>query len=247
MIANKNWILTNYTKFNKEYFGAELPSITAKISRAKSFLGKASAYYDHISKSMQDYSITMSIYFDQPEEIMFSTLLHEMIHIKDYYKNGHEIYEKYWSNKKHRGHGSFFLNEAARISNESGYQIDVKASLEVMAKVQYSEATKKAMATPYLMFASDSFKEGCGVFRLPKNATASDVASLMKHYNLNVGYILEGTFKIFANKRGSLKSGRIVNAHQYQEFRDEAISISDKLESIDAISTLIKKINNRKQ
>lgn len=211
MIANKNWILANYKRFNEKYFSNELPEIKAKLSRAKSYLGRAFASFDFDTKGMCDYTISISTYFDFPEDVMFSTLLHEMIHIKDYYFNGKEIYRDYWSQKKHRGHGCYFLKEATRITEESGYQIDVKASSETMSKGDLSEATKKAQETPFLIaIAKNSLDKYC-VARLPKKCTEDDIKSAMSRYGYERCTIMKGVFPWFKEKRGSLKSFYIMS------------------------------------
>lgn len=246
MIADKKWILTNYERFNEKYFSGDLPKITAKISHAKKYLGRASASYDLDNRSMCDFVITISNYYDQPESNMNSVLLHEMIHIKDYYMNGKEIYENCWSNNKHRGHGDYFLKEAERITNESGYHIEVKASPITMSKCILSEDTKKKIETPYLMFISKDFSEGYGVFRLPKNFSAKAIQDLMTCNKLNTGYVLEGTFDIFIGKRGSMKSGRLINEDKYAAYFEKAIKASPVIWPEDSISTIETKINNRK-
>lgn len=246
MIADKKWILTNYERFNDKYFDGELPKISVKISHAKKYLGRAEAAYDLDKKSTCDFSITMSNYYDQPESNMYCTLLHEMIHIKDYYMNGPEIYENHWRQKKHRGHGAYFLKEAARITNESGFKIDVKASEDVMSKCILSEDTRKKIDTPYLMFISKDFTLGYGVFRLPKNFSAKAIQDLMNWNNLKTGYVLEGVFDIFAGKRGSMKSGRIINKDRYTMYFKQAIKASPVIWPEDSITTIETKINNRK-
>lgn len=246
MIADKKWILTNYERFNEKYFSGDLPKITAKISHAKKYLGRASASYDLDNHSMCDFAITISNYYDQPESNMNSVLLHEMIHIKDYYMNGKEIYENWWSNNKHRGHGDYFLKEAERITNESGYHIEVKASPNTMSKCILSDDTRKKIDTPYLMFISKDFSEGYSVFRLPKNFSAKAIQDLMKWNNLKTGYILEGVFDIFAGKRGSMKTGRLVNEDRYAMYFKQAIKASPVIWPEDSIETITTKINNRK-
>jgi len=248
MIADKKWILKTYEEFNKKYFSGELPPISAKLSRAKSFLGRAAGVYDKVNKNICDYSITISNYYDQPEDVMLSTMLHEMIHIKDYYINGTEIYNLYWSQKRHRGHGSFFLKEAYRVSKESGIKITVTADRETMDRCELSEKTKQVMSATYLMLISDSKEHHIenSAFRLPKNATACDVSEMLRKFRLTHGYVIEGAFNLFAGKKGSFKTGRLINDHEYTELRINAKKISEKIFADDKIHTVIEKINNRK-
>ena len=125
MIVTTSWIEYNYNKFNKLYFGDTLPSISFKTSRSKKTWGYASYKYDFINSTIIPLSITISNYYDSPEDVKIQTLLHEMIHIEDYFwhpehfiRNGKKITGHYYD-----AHGNWFMNEANRITEESGYKI----------------------------------------------------------------------------------------------------------------------------
>jgi len=244
MIVNKKWISDNYKKFNKMYFNNELPKIKFRTSSAKSYLGLASARYDDITGSTTDFSITISNYWDQPEDVKMSTLLHEMIHIKDYVVNGKEIYLSAWSKGKRRGHGEFFLKEAKRISDLSGIDITVRATREDMDRSKYSLKTEQRMSADYQALISKD--RGYVMFRLPKNYDASDVSHIMNEFGLYECNVIEGNFKIYAEKRGSVKSGKIIGDKRYDITMAESKKISPVLYRTDGIYDLNVKLNEIK-
>ena len=125
MLVTISWIKENYEKFNNLYFGGYLPKIQFKISRSRHSWGFASFRYDFVNSTIIPTCITMSNYYDSPEDVKIQTLLHEMIHIEDYMwhpehfiKNGRKVH-----GKTYNAHGAWFQSEANRISNESGYEI----------------------------------------------------------------------------------------------------------------------------
>lgn len=125
MLVTASWISKNYKKFNDLYFGGALPNISFKISRSKNTWGYASYKYDFKNNTVIPLSITLSNYYDSPEDVKIQTLLHEMIHIEDYFwhpehfiRNGKKVRKNYYD-----AHGIWFCQEAARITKESGYKI----------------------------------------------------------------------------------------------------------------------------
>ena len=125
MLVTTSWIKKNYNKFNKLYFNNSLPNIEFKISHSKHTWGFAAFKYDFKNNTIIPISITLSNYYDSPEDVKIQTLLHEMIHIKDYIENpthyiinGKRVRANYYN-----AHGIWFVREAARITIESGYNI----------------------------------------------------------------------------------------------------------------------------
>lgn len=138
MIVTKSWIENNYKKYNNLYFGGILPNIEFKISRSKKTWGYAAYNYNLFTNKVIPFSITISNYFDSPEEVKLTTLLHEMIHIYDYtvnpthfVKNGRKV--------KYDAHGYWFKNEAARIYKLSGFDIQKYVTKEEKEVSQLSE------------------------------------------------------------------------------------------------------------
>lgn len=246
MLATKDWILENYKSFNDKYFQGILPKITPRLSKAKTYLGWAHADFDHANKSTNNYVITISNYYDQPEENFVSTLLHEMIHIKDYFVNGKEYYRKAFFGQKYNiGHGEFFLKEAERIKNESGVDVEVRASAETMSKADFSEDTKKKLETPYYVLASNTYykDQHCAV-RLPKNFDIWTIKNIMRKYALENCVVINGVFELFKGKRGG--TARILSEDRYNRLVDSATSKSETIDTLDSYTVVLEKINNRK-
>lgn len=174
MIVTTSWIEYNYNKFNKLYFGDTLPSISFNTSRSKKTWGYASYKYDFINSTIIPLSITISNYYDSPEDVKIQTLLHEMIHIEDYFwhpehfiRNGKKISKHYYD-----AHGSWFMNEANRITKESGYKIanhvtheeigrsclSVRSQALVNRKINIGRMVVVCDGHTYWMFKTDIYK-----------------------------------------------------------------------------------------
>lgn len=147
MLVTTSWIEKNYNKFNNLYFCGTLPRIEFKTSRSKHTWGFASYKYDFANSTIIPLSITLSNYYDSPEEIKIQTLLHEMIHIEDYMwhpehfiKNSKKITGHYYD-----AHGYWFQQEAKRITKESGYQIAKHVTKEEIGRSCLSERSQNIM------------------------------------------------------------------------------------------------------
>lgn len=147
MIVTTNWIAENYSKFNSLYFGGTLPNIKFKTNRSKKTWGFASFIYDWANNTIIPECITISNYYDSPEEVKIQTLLHEMIHIEDYFwhpehfiRNGRKV-----SSRSYDAHGYWFNKEARRISEESGYKIANQVTDEEVKASKISESTRKTI------------------------------------------------------------------------------------------------------
>ncbi len=174
MLVTTSWIEKNYNKFNTLYFGGTLPKIEFKTSRSKGTWGFASFRYDFKNSTIIPLSITMSNYYDSPEDVKIQTLLHEMIHIEDYFwhpehfiRNGRKITGHYYD-----AHGYWFQQEAKRITSESGYQIakhvtkeeigssklSVRSKALVDRKVNIARMVVVCDGHTYWMFKTDIYK-----------------------------------------------------------------------------------------
>lgn len=147
MIVTPTWIEANYNKFNKMYWDGKLPAIKFKVNRSRQTWGFASYKFDYANDTIIPECITLSNYYDSPEEVKFQTLLHEMIHIADYtfyphrfFHNGHKV-----SARVYNAHGSWFQAEAARISKASGLLITNHVTREEIGKSTFSEKTKRCI------------------------------------------------------------------------------------------------------
>lgn len=158
MLPTVEWIEENYNKFNKEYWGGQLPNIQFKISNTTKYAGLAACYskkekdaYGIITTKLIPVSITMSNHYDRDEFVLKCILLHEMIHIDDYvfhpehfYSEGYDAYGRYHFNKKrYDAHGEFFQDEAKRLKDEGGWEINKSITEEERRKSTLSASNKK--------------------------------------------------------------------------------------------------------
>lgn len=133
MLVTIDWMQRNYSKFNKRYFGGMLPNIEFAISRSKRTWGFAEYTYVYLmgERTIKPSKITMSNYYDSPEKVKQTTLLHEMIHIADYTFHP-EHYSKDWkklSGHRYDAHGVWFRDEADRLS-KYGWKIEKYVTAE---------------------------------------------------------------------------------------------------------------------
>lgn len=132
MVVTKEWIENNYYKFNDLYFSGMLPHIQFKTNLSKHTWGSASYTFDLYENTVTPIEITISNYYDSPEYVKIQVLLHEMIHIADYlwhpehYVRNH----KRVSGRSYDAHGWFFLQEAERLTKESGYIVSPQVTYE---------------------------------------------------------------------------------------------------------------------
>lgn len=141
MIVTKSWIAKNYQKYNKLYFDNVLPDVEFKISRSKTSWGRASYYLDTEKNEVTPISIAISNYYDSPEKVKLSVLLHEMIHIYDYFINPNHFVNNNTRVKNYDAHGDWFKNECDRIYKISGIKINTNVTDKEQKKSKLSENT----------------------------------------------------------------------------------------------------------
>ena len=146
MLITKQWIEKNYNKFNEELFGGRLPNIQFKVNHSKNSCGFASYKYDYPNNTIIPQAITLSNYYDSPENVKLNTLLHEMIHIADYtfhpehfIKNGRRV-----SGHRYDAHGWWFKNEAKRIE-QFGWIITKHITKEEEEVSKLSDNSKRCL------------------------------------------------------------------------------------------------------
>lgn len=149
MLVTVSWIREKYNEFNKLYFDDLLPkNLVFKVNRSKSSWGFASYRYDYSNDTIHPEAITISNYYDSPEYVKIQTLLHEMIHIKDYTFNPHHFLKnrRRISKRTYDAHGSWFNEEAKRISKLSGFTITNHVTREESKVSALSEHSKRLIA-----------------------------------------------------------------------------------------------------
>lgn len=155
MLVTTQWMAENYAKYNDKYWGGQLPDIDFMVNMSKKTWGFASYRYAKIKDTRYDWngnkydyyditpiSITLSNYYDSPEHVKLTTLLHEMIHIADYtfhpehfgvIKNGRKQKSLY------DAHGpELFLPEAQRLAAD-GWDIEKYVTMEAKGQSQISD------------------------------------------------------------------------------------------------------------
>ncbi len=209
MLVTKEWISKNYAKFNKLYWNDQLPhNLKFKLSSAKKSWGFAAFKYDYPNNTIIPTELTISNYYDSPEEVKLHTLLHEMIHIADYtfhpehfIKNHRAVHGRHYD-----AHGWWFLKEAERI-NKFGWHVsnivtneEIKAS-RLSVRSQRSESTKKANAIICVIYGTNCnfyFKTDVNKIENVKNA-------INRYTFIKIGDIKKVKYYKFDNKSMAMR------------------------------------------
>lgn len=119
------WMARKYDEFNRNYFGGELPACKFATDMVTTRWGNAHVKWDSVRDGYNyrivgsDYKITLTNAWTFPENVKECTLLHEMIHIADYYQHPYWFisYDGYkWHHLRYDAHGEqFFMPEARRL------------------------------------------------------------------------------------------------------------------------------------
>lgn len=236
MIVTTAWIEKNYNKFNNLYWNGMLPKIGFKTSRSRNAWGFASFRYDFRNDTIIPLTITMSNYYDSPENVKIQTLLHEMIHIADYtfhpehfIRNGRKV-----SARSYDAHGYWFNTEAQRLSKESGYKIATHVTKEEFGCSKLSESTirsqenKKNNAIICVVYGTSGtnfyFKTDIYKIKLMK-------ATIQSYTFYRIGEIK--TVKYYTFKNDDLANMRSCGKSLHGWFLDN-ISMKNKLREIKA-------------
>lgn len=183
MLVTTKWMAERYVYYNNKYWNGQLPVISFSVNNSRKTWGFASYRYilnDSRTRieTIQPLSITLSNYYDSPEKIKETTLLHEMIHIADYYFHPEHFINvrRTGRNKKYDAHGYvFFMKEAERLAAD-GWEIQKYVTMEAQSVSTLSdenrEKLEKRAALGYVVCIADSknrTKNGKWVMRLDKS------------------------------------------------------------------------------
>lgn len=83
MVPNVEYIKSRFDEFNRKMFAGHLPAIPVRMTDAKSFLGQCVSRIRILPdgrKEHYDFYLKFSIYYDQPQNVIDDTIIHEMIH-----------------------------------------------------------------------------------------------------------------------------------------------------------------------
>lgn len=171
MVASADWVLKNYRLYSQMFFGGSMPNIQVKSSSQTKTWGRAIADYhcdDRGEVYFDNFRLDITLAFDMPEDVMLNVLLHEMIHIYDFYnfpnhfgffKNG-----KFVDNRKYDAHGSvLFLPMAAKI-NRAGFNVQVSVSQDEIQRSNMTDAVKKRMSTQICLCYAEYLTGGNRMF-----------------------------------------------------------------------------------
>lgn len=137
-----NFIESNFEKFNHDYFDDKLPKPKFGIGRAKMILGSLNYKTKHTlfgSKKI-DYTIRLSVYYDQSEWQYLNTLLHEMIH---YYISVNNI-------KDTSAHGKVFRFIMNELNKKYNWDMSISTKLQTL------NVAVKRMPLERLVLAAES-------------------------------------------------------------------------------------------
>lgn len=152
MIVTTKWLAEKYAHFNSKYWNGQLPGISFSISNSQKTWGFATYKYIYNDsrteiKTIEPISITLSNYYDSPEEVKETTLLHEMIHIADYFFHPEHFInlKRTGKNRKYDAHGPvFFMKEAKRLATD-GWEIQKYVSMEEKSVSTISDENAKKL------------------------------------------------------------------------------------------------------
>jgi len=160
MIATLPFLQKRFDTFNRDFFGASLPPVPLKLSRAFRSLG--SCTYKKRRKlfggvEYYDFCIRVSTKFDLPENELEDILLHEMIH--------YEILVN--QRRDSSAHGRLFRGRMKELNEKSGRNISVSHHLTQQQRDQMAAAQPAVLRVVALV----RFRDGrSGVKVLPDNA-----------------------------------------------------------------------------
>lgn len=129
-----------FRQFNDAYFAGDLPMPRLLLSKSRTRLGTMSCKRTkRLFKTVySDYTIRISVYYEQSEREFQSTLLHEMIHL---YITSHQIPDT-------SSHGKVFRSVMQQINRQYGWDITVSSSMR-----DHKVASIGSSASTYVVLA----------------------------------------------------------------------------------------------
>jgi hypothetical protein len=209
MLVTIAWIEKNYKKFNKMYWDNKLPDIEFKVSRSRNTWGYAAFRYNYAKSTITPTSITLSNYYDSPENVKINTLLHEMIHIADYtfhpehfIRNGRRV-----SGHHYDAHGYWFQSEAKRIE-KFGWTISKHVTNEEQKISKLSEHSEKCLTRKkdVALICVIRGTSGMNFYFKTDIYKVKDVKATIKRYNFYyIGEVRKIEFYTFDDEKLAVK------------------------------------------
>lgn len=166
MLIDIKWLQDNYAKYSQEFFEGKMPPVTFKISKTMGRRGDASCTIDYVGGRVVfcDYVIRVSNAYDVDEKHKLNTLLHEMIHIYDYYNHPEHYIVKtaagWKKNRRYDAHGSELFLPMAEMINQRGFNITKYVTQEEKSESEYSDDITKKLQKPFCLCYAEYMKEG---------------------------------------------------------------------------------------
>ena len=131
-----------FRQFNDEYFGGELPVPRIVLSKSRTRLGTMACKCTRrlMRRVYSDFTIRISIFYEQTEREFQTTLLHEMIHYYIMYKHIPDT----------SAHGRVFSGMMQRLNTQYGWNITVSSSMRGHA---IADAQAAARTRTYVVLA----------------------------------------------------------------------------------------------
>lgn len=241
MLVTVSWIQKNYEKFNELYFGNTLPMIQFKISRSSHTWGYASFKYDWRNSTIIPTMITISNYYDSPEEVKLTTLLHEMIHIEDYtfhpehfIKNGRKVNGHHYD-----AHGWWFKEECRRLK-EFGWDIEKYVTQEEKNVSHLSERSiaclenKKSKALVCVIYGTNS-NWICKTDINKINTVIDTVNRIGRNWKFYIGEVRKIKFYTFENTSLASKRSCATRLTGHKKSYQETLRFLELIKATDYI------------
>lgn len=149
MLVTRQWMLEKYSYYNDLLWNGELPPVAFIINNSTKTWGYATYKFDLWNDKVTPVSITMSNKFDSPEKVKISTLIHEMIHIADYYFNPHHFVRngRKITGRQYDAHGYIYfipqMNRINKILENEGIVISTCVTKEEQNQSQLNSVEKE--------------------------------------------------------------------------------------------------------
>lgn len=160
MLANEEWVRRKYEELTP-LFGGDMPDISVRINKTLHKFGEATCtiYADDNDDSIHagDFIITISNAYDSPEDVKVNILLHEMIHIYDYY-NFPEHFAKIVGGNlvarrkgEYNSHGNVLFIPMMNKINSHGFNVNTYVADSEIERSTMSDDVKKRMEKPFCL------------------------------------------------------------------------------------------------
>lgn len=185
MLADLDWIRNKYIEL-RPLFGNRMPEVSFKTTTSLDKFGVAGctiyAGDDNVIRS-KDFTLRMSNAYESPEEMKINILLHEMIHIYDYY-NFPEHFARITPHGKlvkreYDAHGQDLFIPMAQMLNSKGYNVGKYVSDSDMETAVMSDTVKNRMGKPFLLCYAKYADESQNMVFICTERTLSNIE---RHY-----------------------------------------------------------------